>query len=167
MEGPEYEYEQEPSFERGKDSGRPWFKILLVVVLIGVVVGYAVSASYTTYPYTVYVSGTINSSDGSRVTIVGFVECSGWTYPDHCPDPGQTPVYECNAPPQMNLTSYCHEYVFDDTPGHYHVSLRNGEDYLMSAYLQYQNYTFAKVCWFTVDLTPNLAFANSTQNFTC
>ncbi len=167
VDSPDIEYEQEPSIEKGKDTGRPWFRILVVVVLAGVIIGYAVSASYTKYPYTVNVSGTITSPDGSRVTIVGFVECNGWTYPNQCPDPGQTPVYGCEAPPQMNLTLNCSDYVFDNTPGHYHVSLRNGENYAMSAYLQFPNTTFDKVCVFTVTLTPDTSSRNVTQSFTC
>jgi hypothetical protein len=161
------EYEQEPSIERGEDTGRPWFKVLIVVIVAGVIIGYAVSASYTKYPYTVNVDGSITSPDGSRVTIVGFVECNGWTYPNQCPDPGQDPVFECNAPTQMNLTFFCTDYVFDQNPGHYHVTLRNGENYAMTAYLQYPNATFAKVCSFTVRLSPDVSSGNVTQDFSC
>ncbi|HUH99587.1 MAG TPA: hypothetical protein VLY65_00960 [Nitrososphaerales archaeon] len=161
------EYEPEPIIEKGKDTGRPWFKVLIVVIVIGVTIGYVASVSYTKYPYTVNVGGTITSPDGSRATIVGFVECNAWTYTNSCPDPGQIPSYDCEAPPQMNLTQYCEEFVFDNTPGHYHVTLRNGETYTMSAYMQFSNTTFDKVCFLSVRLTPDTSSRNVTQNFSC
>ncbi len=163
---PDSEYQQEPTIERGVDSAKKWWRVLVAVIIAGVVVGYVVSVSYTVYPFNVEVSGTFTSPDGSRMILVDFVECSDLSYAT-CPDPSQTPVDSCVAPPVMNVTNYCTEFYFEHTPGHYDIVLKNGYDYTMKAYMQFANGTFDKVCAVKVILSPALTTRDSTQNFSC
>ncbi len=164
--GQESDYGQEPTIEVGKDSYRLWWRVLAVVIVVGIVIGYVASISYVAYPYDVSVSGTFTSSDGGQVAIVGLVACDEWVY-TQCPDPGLQPSYDCLAPPVMNLTNMCTVYNLDENPGHYQVSLRNGENYNMSGFLQFKNGTFDKVCFVKVTLTPKLTKKSVTESFTC
>ena len=164
--GQESDYGQEPTIEVGKDSYRIWWRVLAVIIVAGIVIGYVASISYVAYPFTVSVSGTITSSEGGQVVIVGLVACDEWIY-TQCSDPGLHPSYDCLAPPVMNLTNMCTEYNLGANPGHYQVSLRNGEDYNVSAYLQFKNGTFDKACFVTVTLSPKLTEKSTTENFTC
>jgi hypothetical protein len=147
------EYEREPSVEGGKDVAAFWGKMLVVVVVLAIVIGYVASVSYQQYPYEAEVSGTYATSEGGRATIVGLAACNAWVY-QHCPDPGQVPTYDCQAPPQMNMGPECVTYNLEATPGHYDVSLRNGENYTLTGYLTFQNGTFDKVCFGTIVLSP-------------
>ena len=161
------EQEQEPFIELRKDyEYKRWGRVLVAVILAGLVIGYAVSASYVKYPYSVNVNGTFTSSDGAVADEVGVLGCNAWLY-QQCPDPGLQPVYQCFAEPVMNLTLYCTSYDLENTPGHYALSVRNGEDYAMAGYLVYKNGTFAKVCHVTIKLTPDVTQRNVTQNFVC
>jgi hypothetical protein len=137
-----------------------------VVVVAAVIIGYVASVSYQTNPYTVTVSGSYTSSEGGRATIVGLPACDAWVY-QHCPDPGQSPSYDCHAPPQMNLGGQCETYYLDTNPGHYSVRLRNGENYTLTGYLEFPNGTFDKVCLPPIVLTPSTHLANATMDLRC
>jgi hypothetical protein len=160
------EYEQEPSIEKGKDMAAFWGKILVAVVVAAVVIGYVASVSYQQYPYTVTVRGTYSTSDGGRATIVGLPACNAWVY-QQCPDPGQAPSYDCHAPPQMNLGGQCTTYDAEATPGQYQVSLRNGEVYTLTGYMEFPNGTFDRVCFATVSLTPQTLQHSVIRNLSC
>jgi hypothetical protein len=165
---PQYDqgYEQEPLMEKGSDSYRFWWRVLVIVVVAGVAIGFVASASYAVYPYSVTVSGTFVASDGSRAQLVAFVECSDLAY-STCPDPGEQPVDFCIAPVVMDMTQYCTEYNLEANPGHYSVSLRNGEDYNMVGYMVNAKGTFDKVCRGTLVLSPMTTDQNSTQDLGC
>jgi len=145
-------YEREPSVETGKDVAAFWGKILVVVVVVAVVIGYVASVSYRQYPYSVEVSGSFTTAEGGRATIVGLAACDAWVY-QHCPDPGQMPEYDCHAPPQMNMGPECVTYNLE-APGRYDVSLRNGENYTLTGYTEFKNGTFDKVCFEKFELSP-------------
>ena len=137
-----------------------------MVVVAAVIIGYVASVSYQTNPYTVSVSGTYTSSEGGRATIVGLPACNAWVY-QHCSDPGQTPSYDCHAPPQMNLGGQCNTFDLEANPAHYSVRLRNGENYTLTGYLEFQNGTFDKVCFAPIVLTPPTHQQNVTQDLRC
>lgn len=158
--------EPEPTIERGKDSFNVWWKVLAIVIVAGVAIGFFASVSYVIYPYNVTVSGTFVSKDGGRAQLVDFYECNGFIYTT-CPDPGEQPVQYCVAPADMNMTNFCTEYFFDSDPGHYEVFLRNGENYVMKGYMINAKGAYDKVCTVTVILYPPLRSQNSTQNFLC
>ena len=160
------EYEREPTIERGKDIATFWAKVLAVVVVVAIVIGYVASVSYQQYPYTVTVSGTYTTPEGARATEIGLPACNAWVY-QQCPDPGQSPSYDCHAPPQLNLGGQCVTYNFDSTPGQYHVNLRNGENYTLAGYMEFQNGTFEKACFTPVALVPQTHQRNVTQNLVC
>jgi hypothetical protein len=163
----EQDQEQEPIIEMGKDNQyKHWGRILIAVILAGIVIGYVASVSYVQYPYSVNVSGTFTSANGAVADEVAIPGCNAWLY-TQCPDPGLQPVYQCFAEPVMNMTQYCTSYDLENTPGHYSVSVRNGEDYALTAYLVYKNDSFAKVCMETIKLTPDVTHHNVTQNFSC
>ncbi len=162
----ETDYGQEPTIEVGKDSYRLWWRVLAVVIVVGIVIGYVASISYVAYPYSVEVKGTFTGSDGSKALLVDFYECSDMVY-TQCPDAGQQPVDTCIAPPVMNMTDYCTEVYMEDNPGHYQISLKNGEDYTMKGYMVFPGEIFDKVCTVTIVLYPLMTARTSTQNFTC
>jgi len=164
--GQESDYGQEPTIEVGKDSYRLWWRVLVVVIVAGLVVGFIASISYVQYPYMVNVSGTFTSSEGGGASIVGLVACDEWLY-TQCSDPGLQPSYDCLAPLVMNLTQMCTLYFFDENPGLYQMSLRNGENYNVTGYLQFKNGTFDKVCFEKVVLTPKTSKHSVTDNLTC
>jgi hypothetical protein len=161
------DYEQEPSIEIGKDSAfKHWGRVLIVVIVAGIVIGYVASVSYVQYPYTVTVNGTFTTSNGGVADEVAIEGCDAWLY-TQCSDPGLTPVYQCFAEPAMNMTQYCTTWDLENTPGQYAVSVRNGENYALTGYLVYKNGSFAKICLVTIKLDPNVTHRNVTQNFVC
>ena len=164
--GQESDYGQEPTIEVGKDSYRFWWKVLVIFIVAGLVVGYVASISYVQYPYTVTVSGTFTSSEGGLVNILGVPACDESLYAQ-CPDPGLQPTYVCLAPPAMKLPSLCTLWFFDENPGHYQVTLRNGENYTVSGYLQFKNGTFDKACFEKIVLQPQTSKQSIVDNFSC
>jgi hypothetical protein len=167
---PEYQHgsEQEPLIEKGKDRFRFWSKVLIAVILAGILIGYAASASYTVYPYRVSVGGTFVASDGSKAQLVGMVACNEYIYANSsCPDPGQSAAWDCEAPPVMKLTQFCNELNLEANPGHYSLSLRNGEDYTVVGYMVNSAGGFDKICNVTIVLSPDLRAHNSTQDLAC
>lgn len=165
---PEPGYEQEPTIERGKDRLRFWSRVLIAVVIAGIIIGYAASVSYVFYPYTVNVHGSFTSPEGGKIQILGLVACDEWLYANEsCPSPGEPQAWDCLAPDDMNLGHFCALYYFESDPGQYNIALKNGRDYAVTAYLQYSNGLFDKVCNATIILSPSLSGRNSTQNFSC
>ena len=164
--GQESEYGQEPTIEVGKDSYRFWWRVLAVVIVAAIVIGYVASISYVAYPYNVQVKGTFTAADGSRALLVDFFECSDMDY-SVCPDPGQQPVDTCIAPQIMNMTGYCTEVYMEAHPGQYQATLKNGEDYTMKGYMVNSKGTFDKVCTVTIVLYPLGTSHTSIQNFSC
>lgn len=160
------EHEHEPSIEIGKDTAVFWGRILIVVVVAAVIIGYVASVSYQQYPYMVNVSGSYTTSDGGRATIIGLAACNAWVY-QQCPDPGQRAVYDCAAPPQMNMAPECVTYNLEATPGLYQVSLRNGENYTLTGYMTFKNGTFDKACFDTIVLMPQTSQRNVTRDLIC
>ena len=160
------EHEREPSIEGGKDIAAFWGKILLVVVVAGVLIGYVASVSYRQYPYSVNVSGTYTTPEGGRATIVGLPACNAWVY-QQCPDPGQTAVYDCHAPLEMKMAPECVTYSLESAPGHYQVSLRNGENYTLTGYMEFKNGTFDKACFETIVLSPVTQQQDVTRDLSC
>jgi len=160
------DYEEEPTIEIGKDSSSLWWRVLIAVIVVGALIGYVASFSYVQSPYTVTVSGSFTSPEGGRVTILGMPGCNAALY-KQCPDPGETPTLDCFAPPQMDLTSLCVTYYFDAKPGQYQIDLRNGENYVISGYLQFQNGSFDKVCPVSIKLAPPASQHNITENIVC
>lgn len=158
--------EHEPTIERGKDNASFWGKVLVLVIVAAVVIAYAASVSYQQYPYTVDVSGSYTTSEGGSATIIGLAACNAWVY-QHCPDPGQRAVYDCSAPPQMNMGNECVTYDLEGTPGHYEVSLRNGENYTLTGYMTFRNGTLDKVCFETVVLSPVTRQQSVTRDLSC
>jgi hypothetical protein len=160
------EYEREPSIEKGKDMATFWGRVLVAVVVAAVIIGYVASVSYQQYPYTVNVTGTYTTPEAGRATVVGLPACDEWVY-QHCPDPGMAPSFDCHAPPQMNLGGQCILYNLDATPGHYRVSLRNGENYTLTGYMEFQNGTFDKACFAKVVLSAPTHQSEVTENLSC
>lgn len=158
--------EQEPTIERGRDTFNVWWKVFVIIVATAVAIGFVASVSYTVYPYSVTVSGTFFSKDGGRAQLVDFYECDDMIYVT-CPNPSETPVDDCVAPADMNMTNFCTEYFFDSDPGHYEVNLRNGENYVMKGYMINAKGAFDTICTVTVILYPPVRSQNSTQNFLC
>ncbi len=160
------EFEREPSFEKSKDTATFWGRTLIVVIVAAVFIGYVASVSYQQYPYSVEVSGSYTTAEGGMATIVGLPACNAWVY-QHCPDPGQLPAYDCHAPPQMNMGGQCATYSLEATPGHYDVSLRNGENYTLTGYMAFRNGTFDKVCLATVVLLPTTHQHSVVRDIAC
>lgn len=161
-------YEQEPTIEKGKDRFRFWFRMLIAVILAGVIIGYAASASYTVYPYSVNVHGMFTSSDGGKIQILGLAACNEFMYANtSCPSPGEPEAWDCEAPTDMSLGHFCALYYFESNPGHYEISLKNGRNYAVTAYLVTDHGAFDKVCNATIILAPQITSRNSTQNFSC
>jgi len=167
---PQYEpgFEQEPTIEKGKDRFRFWWKVLVAVIVAGILIGFAASESYNVYPYTVHVGGTFIASDGSRAQLLGMTACDEYLYANTtCPDPGLAKSWDCLAPEDMNLGEFCNVYNLEANPGHYQITLRNGEDYSVVAYMVTSSGGFDKICSATIHLSPQLTSHNSTQNFGC
>jgi hypothetical protein len=158
--------QQESRYEGEADSYKRWVKVLAVVIVAGVVVGYGVSSSYAQHPYYVGVNGDFTSHNGGVALYMAVEACNAWLY-QNCPDPGEYPVYQCWAPPVMNMSSYCVTYDTETSLGHYEEDFRNGENYAVTGYLIFKNGTFDKVCQDTVVLTPAISQHNATENLTC
>jgi hypothetical protein len=161
------DYEQEPSIEMGKDSAfKHWGRALIAVIIAGIVIGFVASVSYVQYPYEVGVEGTYESSNGGLALYIATAACDAWLY-QQCPVPGEYAVYQCWAPPVMNMGNYCVTYDTQTNLGHYEEDFRNGESYYVTGYMVYRNGTFDKVCFNTISLIPQTGQHNSTKDLTC
>ena len=160
------EIEREPTYDTPDAGLRKAGMIIVALVAVALVIGYVVSQSYTQYPYTVNVSGTFIAKDGAVAVRLARPACNGWFY-ERCPDPGEQPVYDCFASPNMNQTNWCVTYDLSPKPGLYRMPLRNGENYQITASMVNSSGAFKKVCIATITLSPMVDSANSTQNLTC
>jgi hypothetical protein len=159
-------YEQEPNFEAGPDTYKKWLRVLAVVILAGIIIGYVASVSYVQYPYDVGVEGTYKSSNGGLALYIATAACNAWLY-QQCPVPGEYPVYQCWAPPVMKMGSYCVTYDTETSLGHYEEDFRNGENYNVTGYMIFRNGTFDKVCFNSITLIPMVTGHNATENLSC
>jgi len=137
----------------------------LVVVVAGVIIGYVASVSYRQFPYTVNVSApTRRRREGGR-NDRRPCRLQRLVY-QRCPDPGRRPVYDCHAPPEMKMARVV-SLQPRVRPGHFQVSLRNGENYTLTGYMAFRNGTFDKACFETVVLSPVTQQQDVTRDLSC
>ena len=67
----------------------------------------------------------------------------------------------------MRMAPECVTYDLEAAPGHYQVSLRNGENYTLTGYMAFKNGTFDKACFETIVLSPATQQQNVTRDLSC
>lgn len=142
--------------------------ILIAVMVVGLGVGFIASETYSSYPYYVSVAGHITTQNASDVpTILALPACDISIYTT-CPDLGQLPTGNCNAPTVMQMGPRC--TIVDLIPlgrGSYRVTLRNGEDYNATFYLTDISGNYAAVCRAVIALEPAVHASHTTIDLSC